>query len=403
MSENYIPHKNLEEPSNIIENSKRTAKTIFNNNNNFEEIKQQIRNQNDYINDLKNELELSDNDININSNNLGNYNTENIKLTIYQQLAIASNQLLKANEHIKFLIQENNSLKKIIENKDKIISDFEQLSLQTKSKFERLEQINNNLKKQLQLLNIRGNKRMDDINGNIYDLKSDFYYQKQKANNQRIIDDINNNEIYPNYIYNNENNNEEQNKCLNSNFNNFNLQMKNDELIASIINIKKDLESIENDYKINIKEKDCYIEQLNCELINVYKEYVKLSDILEELNYIVKNSDYNELKTEFNCLLREKEILLKEKEKNHMEIISLREKFARNPYDCKSSNKNQNSEYNELMNIFSEKEKNYINEIDNLKDNLMKKIKEIEELKNRQKLVIREYELKIETLLKNRQ
>ena len=378
MKENYIPHQNLEDPSNIIANSKSSAGAIFNNNN-FEEIKQQIQNQNDYINDLKNELEFED-DVKNNLNNIGIYNTENIKLTIHQQLAIASSRLLKANERIKFLTQENNSLKKIIENKDKIISDFEKLSLQFKSKFEKLEQINRNLKNQLQSENIEGYNRMVDINENIYDLKPDFYYQKYNANNQRIIEDINNNK-----------------EKFNSKKK---IKIKNNELLSSLINIKKDLESIEIDYNIKLKEKDCYIEQINCELIHIYQEYVKLSDILEELNYLVKNSDYNELKTEFNCLLREKEILLKEKEKNHIEIISLREKFARNTYDCKSSDVTWNKE---LINIFSEKEKNYINEINDLKDNLVKKIKEIEELKNNQESIIREYEMKIEMLLKKQQ
>ena len=266
MKENYIPHQNLEDPSNIIKNSKKSANNIFNNNN-FEEIKQQIKNQNDYIIGLKYELEYSNNDINNNVNKIGS-DTENIKYTIYQKLGIASNELSRANEQIKFLTQENIALKNIIENKDKIISDFEQLSLQTKDKFEKLEQINLNLKKQLQLVNSQGYRKTDDITDNTYNF---------------------------NYNLNYENNN----------------GIDNNELIYSLNNIKKDLELIETDYQIKLKEKDWYIEQINCELINVYREYVKLSDILEEMNYLVKNSDHNELKTEFNCLLREKEILLK--------------------------------------------------------------------------------------------
>ena len=119
------------------------------------------------------------------------------------------------------------------------------------------------------------------------------------------------------------------------------------------------------------------------------------------MNYLVKNSNYNELKTEFNCLLREKEILLKEKEKSNLEIISLREKFMQKPYDCRNINKSENKEYTQLINIFNEKEKNYLNEIDSLKQNLIEKYKEIEELKNKQESIIREYELKIENLMKN--
>ena len=74
----------------------------------------------------------------INDNlNIGG-DTENIKFTIYKKLNDVSNQLMQAKEQIKFLSQENASLKNIIANKDKIIADFEELSLQTKYKFEKI-------------------------------------------------------------------------------------------------------------------------------------------------------------------------------------------------------------------------------------------------------------------------
>jgi len=424
MNIDYIPHQNLEDPSNIIENSKRAAHTIFNNNNHFTNINQQIKDQNEYINDLKNEIELSANDINnnIEKNIICGNETENIKLTIYQKLALASNQLLQAQEQIKFLTQENISLKNIIANKDKIISDFEDLTLQFKQKFQKLELINDNLKQQLISKNYEIKKNINENNLN-YNYNYNYDYKKNnihdiidfnnnKNNNTKINDNFNNLNNLNNYDYkiNNDNiidynidNNNNINEYINIEEDkkiNYNLQLNNNELIYSINNIKKDLELIENDYQIKLKEKDCYIEQLNCELINIYKEYVKLSDILEELNYIVKNSNYNELKTEFNCLLREKEILLKEKEKDHMEILSLRERFMQKPYDCRNINPN-NNQNSELLDIFSQKEKNYMNEIDVLKDNLLEKEKEIEELKNRQETIIREYELKIENLMKN--
>ena len=102
---------------------------------------------------------------------------------------------------------------------------------------------------------------------------------------------------------------------------------------------------------------------------------MKLSDILEELNYLLKNSDYNELKTQFSCLLREKEILLREKERNHMEIINLREKFLKRPCSCG----NNQEKINELAEIFDLKEKKYIYEIESLKKNLQEKLDKIEQ------------------------
>ena len=385
MIEDYIPHQNLEEPSNIIENSKKEASFILNNNN-FKDIKQQIISQNDYINNLKNEIEFSSDEINNIGNNIGT-DEENIKLTIYQKLTIASNQLLKAKEQINYLINENQSLKNIISNKDKIISDY----------------VNINLKKQLDSNKLGNNKNIKENNYNI-----NLNYKTNDNNNDlneinKVNDDINNNNNY-NYNYNLNYDIKDYQTGQYQDYDkdiNYNLQIRNNELIYSLNNIKKELDQIENDYKIKLKEKDCFIEQLSCELINVYKEYVKLSDILEEMNYLVKNSNYNELKTEFNCLLREKEILLKEKEKSNLEIISLREKFMQKPYDCRNINKSENKEYTQLINIFNEKEKNYLNEIDSLKQNLIEKYKEIEELKNKQESIIREYELKIENLMKN--
>ena len=70
---------------------------------------------------------------------------------------------------------------------------------------------------------------------------------------------------------------------------------------------------------------------------------------------------------------------MQEKERNHEEIINLREKFLQRP--C-SGGKDQ-GKINELMNIYNIKEKNYLDEIKALKKNLRQKILEIEELKKR--------------------
>ena len=350
MENDYIPHQNLEDPDRIIANSKLVANDIFaNSTNNFRGLNRSMKDQNDFI-DNNNNKEI-ENNFEQNSNILLNENiggdAENLKFTIYQKLSDASNQLIQAKEQIKFLTQENSSLKNIIANKDKIISDFEELSLQSKYKFEKMENIIRNLKRQLQQKNI-----------NI---------------------DMNNNDI----------------KLCEEN--NMIEKKRNDELIYNLQNIQDDLDNIENDYQKNLKEKDCCIEQLNCEIINIYQEYIKLSDVLEELNYLVKNSDYNELKTEFNCLLREKEILLREKERNHNEIITLREKFLKKPCTCG----NEQGKINELVNIFNMKEKNYLEEIDSLKKNLREKIMEIEELQKEEEDIVREYELRIQNIMNN--
>ena len=350
MENDYIPHQNLEDPDRIIANSKLAANDIFaNSTNNFRGLNRSMKDQNDFI-DNNNNKEI-ENNFEQNSNILLNENiggdAENLKFTIYQKLSDASNQLIQAKEQIKFLTQENSSLKNIIANKDKIISDFEELSLQSKYKFEKMENIIRNLKRQLQQKNI-----------NI---------------------DMNNNDI----------------KICEEN--NMIEKKRNDELIYNLQNIQDDLDNIENDYQKKLKEKDCCIEQLNCEIINIYQEYIKLSDVLEELNYLVKNSDYNELKTEFNCLLREKEILLREKERNHNEIITLREKFLKKPCTCG----NEQGKINELVNIFNMKEKNYLEEIDSLKKNLREKIMEIEELQKEEEDIVREYELRIQNIMNN--
>ena len=356
MDDEYIPHQNLEDPNHIIANSKLIANDIFaNSTNNFKTVNQSIKDQNDYINNINNEVDqnLMQNQNELNNNiNIGG-DTENLKFTIYQKLSDVSNQLFQAKEQIKFLAQENSSLKNIIANKDKIIADFEALSLQSRYKFEKMEMINRNLKRQLQLMQ-KGNNNNNNINN--LDMNIDVDKDIREKN-------------------------------------------RNDELIYNLQNIQEDLDNIENDYQKKLKEKDCCIEQLNCEVINIYQEYIKLSDVLEELNYLVKNSDYNELKTQFNCLLREKEILLREKERNHNEIISLRERFLQRHCSCG----NEQGKINELMDVFAMKEKKYLDEIEVLKKNLREKILEIEKLKKEEEDIVREYELRFENLMNNNQ
>ena len=351
----YIPHQNLEDPEHIIANSKLMANDIFaNSTNNFKNLNQSMKDQNDYLNNLNNEIDqnLEQNSNVMNDNlNIGG-DTENLKFTIYQKLNDVSSQLLQAKEQIKFLSQENASLKNIIANKDKIISDFEELSLQSKYKFEKMEMIIQNLRQQLQQRGLDSNN-INNNSGNI-DMNMNYNGDIREKN-------------------------------------------RNEEIIYNLQNIQDDLDNIENDYQKKLKEKDVCIDQLNTEIVNIYQEYMKLSDVLQELNYLVKNSDFNELKTQFNCLLREKEILLREKERNHEEIINLREKFLQKPCACGQDQ----GKINELMELFNIKEKKYLDEIEALKKNLREKILEIEQLKKEEEDIVREYEARIEDIMNN--
>ena len=189
-------------------------------------------------------------------------------------------QLSVAQEEINILRKENSSLKLIISNKDKIIADFENISIQSKEKFEKLEKINFDLKNELNILK--------EKEGSNQLLQNDNYSLKQQLNKKN-----------------------EENKNL----------------INSIKTIKYDLEYIEADFNTKMNEKDNNIEQLNNEIIYIYNEYKKISDVLEQLKNMISNCNYSKLQTEFNCLLREKEILLKEKEQDHKEIIDLRKKY----------------------------------------------------------------------------
>ena len=249
MNEAYIPHQNLEDPSNIIEDSKRQANILFNEANSeyFDINQQEIDKQNNYINNFENNLEYgSIYQLDKKLNNI-NYNDKS-KLSENQKINITTNQLINAKEQIKYLTQENISLKNIISNKDKIISDFEELSLQFKEKFDKLEKINMNLRKQLQ------SKYLGAENENIINI-TDKIFNNKLTNDNNI--DINDKEF----------------KIMNNN----NLKLNNEDLIYSLNNIKKELEIIENEYKMKLNEKECYIEKLNCEILNIYKEYVKLN------------------------------------------------------------------------------------------------------------------------------
>ena len=196
MEEEYIPHQNLEDPDHIIANSKLIANDIFSNStNNFNNLNKSMKDQNDYLNNLNQQIEenLEQNSSEMNENlNLLGGDTDNLKFTIYQKLNDVSNQLLQAKEHIKFLTQENASLKNIIANKDKLITDFEELSLQSKYKFEKMEMINQNLKRQLQQKGMNNNNEVNMNNNNINEIGEKNRNEEIIYNLQNIQEDLDN-------------------------------------------------------------------------------------------------------------------------------------------------------------------------------------------------------------------
>ena len=281
-----------------------------------------------YNNTFDNNLVLDRIKDNMYNNNL-NLNPKN---QLFSQNDQKSYQLTLSLEQIKYLTQENLSLKKIIQNKNKIINDFEILFRQFKERFIKMEKINDSLK------------------------------YKLMNNSESINIKLNNKEL--NYDFNKK------------------------DLIDSFNIIKEDLNNIENDYNKRLKEKDDMIEKMNAELIYVYNEYKNLSEILEKMNMYIMNSDYSELKNKINELLKEKEVLMKLNENSEKKISDLQkinEQILNNRNENININKNDNNGNNvdgdDLIVTFKNQENEYVKTINNLQNKIIDKDREIQMIK----------------------
>lgn len=263
-------------------------------------------------------------------NNATDKNIENIKLSIYSKMSLNSSNLLLALEKINYLTKENNSLKKIINNKDKIISDFEVLFRQFKDKFIKIDNINQTLR----------NKLLD-------------------------INDKN-----PNIV----------NKELNSDYN------KKD-LVDSFNIIKGDLNKIESDYNQRLKEKDEILEKMKEELIYIYNEYKNLSEILEKVSNYIMRTNYSELKNKVNDLMEEKELLLKRNIQREERIIDLQKKN-----ELLMLNEDEINKYNadDLVFTFKNQENEYVKTINMLQNRIMEKDQEIQMIKEEYNKILKE-------------
>ena len=242
---------------------------------------------------------------------------ENIKLSIYSKINQNSSNLILSLEKIKYLTQENLSLKQVIKNKDKIISDFETLFRQFKEKFIKMDNINQSLKNKLMGKN--------NINKEI------------------------------------------------------NIEYNKKDLLESFNIIKEDLNNIENDYKKKLKEKDEIIEKMKEELIYIHNEYKNLSDILEKMNNYIMKTNYNELKNKINDLLEEKEFLIKQNEKREKRIIDLQKRNEQILVNEEENENISNND--DLIVTFKNQENEYVKTINMLQNRIMEKDQEIQMIK----------------------
>ena len=308
---NYFSKKNL-----FLEDSKWKIYNISNNNA-FKEKNDKIYNTNSNYNLYKNQY-LTNNykSIPIINNELDN-KIENIKLSLYSKINQNSSQLLILLEKIKYLTKENISLKKIIKNKDKIISDFESLFHKCKEKFIKLDNINLSLRNKL-------------------------------MGKGEITQDINL-----------ENSNK---KCLLEYFN----------------IIKNDLNKIESDYYKKLREKDELLDKMNEELLYIHKEYKNLSEILEKINDFIMNTNYNDLKNKVNQLLEKNESLSKQNEKREKRIIDSQKKNEIPLEENDNMNKYNNDD---LIFTFKNQENEYAKTINMIQNRILGKDQEIKMIK----------------------
>ena len=140
--EKEIPHKNLLElkiEDNLNNNNLMNQINSDNLNKELLEKEQQYEKQKQTIKLLQQQIQSCNNQKEI----------ENLKSSIYEEISFLNNQLNNLNEQNKMLFCENCQLKNIIENKNKVIEEFEELAKNSQEKFKKLERHNNELIKKL--------------------------------------------------------------------------------------------------------------------------------------------------------------------------------------------------------------------------------------------------------------
>lgn len=358
-------------------------------------------NQNDLLFNLKNQIDQIFGYIN---SNQSPETVEKIKSSIFDELNLISSQLTEMNDKLKYLSQENLSLKNMIKNKDEILSDYEITLQKSAEKLLQLQKINEQLSNTKIISN--NDKKLDSYCPNS-PMSNNYNFDGNNSCHNNFNNNSNNNLNYNYYYdYKNEINpncnfqeiqNQNNNNCCDSSevyTNNYLLELLNQ--------LKLQLNSIENEYNKKVAEKDIIIGKLNKDLKKRYEIYNLLNKDMEK-NLKLLEKENNELKTGINLLNNEKELLLDEKEKCHNEIISLREKISHftNGCDHEASIKEFKNKQNEICCKFQTKEKKYIEDILKLHQSIVNREKEIETLKEKYNKIIRNLQLEIEEL-KNR-
>ena len=257
-----------------------------------------IRSQENIINQLKSTIQVYEK----------NTEEQNRKLATHDSLVVEYNSLLKNYSELENELNqsksENIQLKKIINNKNQTIADYQNLFEASKSKFEIFEKTNNSLKTKIQELesklsslpNIMENNNDLNLKINEYEnrfkLIKDEYNKKEelyriKLNNQEKLNKTNMH-TYEEEI------NDLKNEIKTLKSQNDLLKRKEDDYMSN----KK---IIDNDYSMKLKTKDKEIEKLS-KVINDLKSNIN-NDILSNKSEILNSKNIiDKLKFENNHL-----------------------------------------------------------------------------------------------------
>ena len=304
-----------------------------------------IRSQENIINQLKSTIQVYEK----------NTEEQNRKLSNHDSLIIEYNSLLKNYSELENELNqsksENIQLKKIINNKNQTIADYQNLFEASKSKFEMFEKTNNSLKLKIQELesklsslpNIMENNSDLNLKINEYENKfkliKDEYNKKEelyriKLNNQDKLNKTNM-RTYEEEI------NDLKNEIKNLKNQNDILKRKTDDYISN----KK---IIDNDYTIKLKNKDKEIEKLS-KVINDLKSNIN-NDILNNKSEILNSKNaIDKLKFENNHLN-------KALEDRDQQIIDLNSALNEADNIIKQSETEINTRENTINSLLQEKE-----------------------------------------------
>ena len=284
------------------------------------------------------ELNKEKNNIKHNKNiNTSDNNIENSQKS-YDLADPIYEQLIQANEKIQFLNQENFDLKQVIQNKDSIISEYEETLQKTAEKMIKLQKINEKLRKELNLMN-----------------QNNIEYENENMNNSQYI-------------------------------------------LDSINDIKNNLGIIEDNYNQKLLEREDIINQLNynIQINNDYKMKINhyLNSIYNENNYL--NTQICCLLKEKEILLIEKE-----KDHNEIiklnELLNNNPDEKKNIIKNEIKKEYEEKEKN-LIKMLRDQEKEFVYQISNLHRSIIEREKEIDIIKEKYQDIIMKLNLEIEGL-----